>query len=159
MLGGMTYLGDGSISAALAPADGRPRLGVGPMTATVVADVDLTGGRYSLYHLDLGPGAGAAPHFHRTFTESFHVLSGAVQLHGGEGWIDAGPGDHLVVPEGGIHGFRNAGAEHASMLMMSLPGVRREDYFAEVVAVIREERHLTPEEWTALFARHDQYMV
>jgi mannose-6-phosphate isomerase-like protein (cupin superfamily) len=155
----MTYVGDGRIDAALSRAADRPRLGVGPMTAAVVADVELTGGRYSLYHLDLGTGAGAAPHYHRTFTESFHVLSGRVQLFDGAAWVEASPGDHLVVPEGAIHAFRNANAGHASMLMMSLPAVRREDYFAEVAAVIREGHHLSPGEWSDLFARHDQFMV
>lgn len=155
----MTYTGDGTISAALSPSDGRTHIGAGPMSATIVADVDLTGGRYSLYAIDLGAGAGAAPHFHRTFAESFQILTGAVELYDGETWTGAGPGDHLFVPEGGIHAFRNAGSAPARMLMMSTPGVRREDYFAEVIEVVGSGRDLDPEEWTDLFARHDQYMV
>jgi hypothetical protein len=69
------------------------------------------------------------------------------------------PGDHLIVPEGGIRAFRNAGSEHASMLRMSVPGVPREGYFAAIVAVVREGRSLSAEGWTDLYARHDQYMV
>ena len=35
---------------------------------------------------------GPSPHFHRSITESFFVLSGTVRLHDGRRWIDAGPG-------------------------------------------------------------------
>jgi hypothetical protein len=46
------------------------------------------------------------------------------------------PGDHLIVPGDGIHAFHDPGFEHASMPMMSVPGVRREQYFAGIVAVV-----------------------
>jgi quercetin dioxygenase-like cupin family protein len=54
-----------------------------------------------------GPG-GATPHVHRTFSESLSILAGAVALYDGAGWADGTAGDFLHVPEGGIHGFRNA---------------------------------------------------
>jgi mannose-6-phosphate isomerase-like protein (cupin superfamily) len=156
----MTYIGEGTTSAVFTPATGQGSLRVGPMTGAVVADTELTRGRYSLYRLDLAARAGgAAPHFHRTFAESFQVLSGAVELYDGSAWVAGGPGDHLFVPEGGIHGFRNVSDEPASMLMMSIPGARREAYFAELARVSASGHRLSPEEWTELFARHDQYMV
>jgi hypothetical protein len=43
--------------------------------------------------------------------------------------------------------------------MLSTPGVQREDYFAELAAVVREGRQLSPQDWADLFARHDQYNV
>jgi len=156
----MTYLAtEGTVSAALARAAERPTIGLGPLRARIAADVALTGGRYSLYHVELGRGAGAGAHYHRSFAESFHVLSGTVEFFDGDRWTVGEPGDHLVVPEGGIHAFRNDAAEVATMLMMSTPGVRREDYFAELTAVVREGRQLTAEGWAELFARHDQFAV
>jgi mannose-6-phosphate isomerase-like protein (cupin superfamily) len=169
----VTYLAtDPTVSAVLARAADRPTLGLGPLQARIAADVALTGGRYSLYHLELGtgggggghpprpaPGPGAAPHFHRTFTESFHVLGGTVQFYDGQRWFAGGPGDHVVVPEGGVHAFRNDADLPATMLMLSTPGVRREDYFAELEAVVREGRQPSPQEWADLLARHDQYDV
>jgi mannose-6-phosphate isomerase-like protein (cupin superfamily) len=149
----------GSVSAAVSRAAEQPGLALGPMRSRVAASVGLTGGRYSLYHLELGTGAGTGAHYHRTFAESFHVLSGTVRFFDGERWFDGGPGDHVVVPEGGIHAFRNDDEAEASMLMMSTPGVRREDYFAELYAVVSEGRELGPEGWVELFARHDQYNV
>jgi mannose-6-phosphate isomerase-like protein (cupin superfamily) len=52
-----------------------------------------------------GPG-GAAPHFHRTFSESFYILSGTVALYDGASWTDGTAGDFHYAPEGGIHAFR-----------------------------------------------------
>jgi mannose-6-phosphate isomerase-like protein (cupin superfamily) len=156
----MTYLAtDPTVSAALARAADQATLGLGRLQARIAADVAMTGGRYSLYHLDLGTGAGAGAHFHRTFTESFHVLGGTVQFYDGQRWFPGGPGDHVVVPEGGVHAFRNDADQPATMLMLSTPGVRREDYFAELEAVVREGRQPSPQEWADLFARHDQYNV
>jgi mannose-6-phosphate isomerase-like protein (cupin superfamily) len=156
----VTYTGDGETSAVLSPRRAQQTLTVGSMTAVVIASMAATGGRYSLYQLDLAPnGGGAAPHFHRRFAESFHVLSGSVQLFDGVAWADTGAGDHLYIPEGGVHGFRNVRAEPVSMLMTSTPGVAREEYFAELAAIIGSGAELTPAEWADLYARHDQYMV
>jgi mannose-6-phosphate isomerase-like protein (cupin superfamily) len=156
----VTYLGEGEPNASLLPGTQQQVIKVASMTATVLATAELTGGRYSAYRLDLAPeGGGAAPHFHRTFAESFHVLSGAVELFDGGAWVDAGPGDHLVIPEGGVHGFRNVRPEPASLLMLSVPGAPREDYFAEIAEIAAEGVQLTEQQWAELYARHDQYMV
>jgi mannose-6-phosphate isomerase-like protein (cupin superfamily) len=156
----MTYTGEGDRSAVLLPAGQQPRTSIGRTEVVTIASAAQTGGRYSLYRLELGPRAGgASPHFHRTFAEVFHVLSGSVRLYDGERWVEAGPDDHLVIPEGGVHGFRNEAAEPATMLMLSTPGAPREAYFAELAEIVRTGARLGPEEWTALYARHDQYMV
>jgi mannose-6-phosphate isomerase-like protein (cupin superfamily) len=156
----VTYLGESESSAVLHRRDAQTTMTVGSMTATVVAPLQLTGGRYSLYRLDLASeGGGAAPHFHRKFAESFHVVSGVVELFDGGAWVEAGPGDHLFVPEGGVHGFRNVRTAPVSLLMTSTPGAPREDYFAEIAEIAASGSHLNEREWAELYARHDQYMV
>ena len=123
---------------------------------TVLAGPAATAGAYSLYRIDLPARAGGArPHYHSGFVESFTVLSGTVTLLDGAAWVAAGAGDHLVVPALGVHGFRNDSDACASLLMMSTPGVAREDYFDELLVA----DDLTDEQWTALYARHDQVMV
>ena len=102
---------------------------------------------------------GAGPHFHRTITESFYVLSGTVRLYDGVKWADGRPGDFLHLPEGGIHGFRNESGEPASMLILFTPGAPREAYFEELAEISTTGRELSPEEWTELWLRHDQYAV
>jgi mannose-6-phosphate isomerase-like protein (cupin superfamily) len=140
--------------------DAQRRIVLGSSVITVVASPDQTGGRYSLYLIEMTPrGHGAAPHLHHRFTESFTVLTGTVTLYDGARWSGASAGDHLVVPERVVHGFRNDTDAPATLLMMSTPGARREDYFDDLVEIMTERRELSPEQWTALFARHDQVMV
>lgn len=120
----------------------------------------LTRGDYGLFRWDMGAApSGPGPHFHRTMSEAFFVLNGTVQLYDGERTVDAGPGDFLYVPPGGIHAFRNESGVPASMLLLFAPGAPREQYFEELVAIARSGAELTDQEWTELLARHDQYMV
>ena len=55
--------------------------------------------------LPLGDGsravAGPGPHFHRTMSESFFVLTGTVLIYDGTAWVETHPGDFTFVPEGG----------------------------------------------------------
>ncbi|QYC39513.1 Quercetin 2,3-dioxygenase [Nonomuraea coxensis DSM 45129] len=121
---------------------------------------DSTGGAFGLYRWEMGPNpSGPSPHFHRTITESFYVLSGEIRLFNGETWATGRPGDFLFVPEGGIHAFRNESGAPASMLILFTPGAPREAYFEELADIANTGRELTPEEWTDLYLRHDQYMV
>jgi mannose-6-phosphate isomerase-like protein (cupin superfamily) len=97
-----------------------------------------------------GRPGGAAPHFHRTISESFFVLLGQVRLHDGRRWADATAGDFLHVPPGGVHGFRNESGAPAHLLLLFVPGAPREDYFGRTAG---------EQELAELYARHDQYLV
>ena len=103
--------------------------------------------------------AGPAPHFHRTISESFFVLSGTVRLYNGERWSDARAGDFLYVPEGGTHAFRNESGAPASMLILFVPGAPREGCFEALAEIAASGRPPTKEEPTELYLRHDNIMV
>jgi mannose-6-phosphate isomerase-like protein (cupin superfamily) len=113
-------------------------------------------GEFGLYRYEMGPKPGGpGPHFHRTLSESFFVLAGAMRLFDGDRWVDATSGDFLFVPEGGIHGFRNESGAEASMLILFAPGAPREEYMEQVGQV----GTLTDEEKAAFYERHDTYWV
>jgi mannose-6-phosphate isomerase-like protein (cupin superfamily) len=152
---------DGEISAVLTPASRPPDL-TSPTGGSThyLATTDRTSGEYGLYRWNMGAApSGPDPHFHRTISEAFYVLSGTVRLYDGDHWVDAAPGDFLYVPVGGIHAFRNESGAPASMLILFAPGAPREAYFEELVDIATTGRRLSREEWTELYARHDQYMV
>ena len=108
----------------------------------------------------MGPDpAGANPHYHRTFSESFFVLSGIVQLYDGKGWFDAHPGDFDYVPEGGLHGFRNESGEPVSLLILFVPGAPREAYFEGLVEIAEGRWKPSPEELQAFLEEHDNIYV
>ncbi len=157
----MTYLdARGSVSAAYRPLSDVPPLEIRRATVRFVAPGSLTRGQFGLFRWEMERRAGGpAAHFHRTFSESFYILNGTVELYDGERWIDASSGDFLYVPEGGIHAFRNDSDDPASMLILFSPGAPRERYFEELAEIAASGRELSQEEWTDLYARHDQYMV
>ena len=116
-----------------------------------------TGGRFGLYRWDFAATpSGPGPHFHRTLSESFFILSGTVRLYNGHEWADATAGDYCYVPEGGIHGFRNESGERASMLILFAPGAPREEYFETLAAGTAT---MTEEERLEFYLRHDNIWI
>lgn len=151
------YLGAaGQTSARVRRADAAPELLMRSGSASYLATGAGTSGQFGLYRWDMdGPRSGPDPHFHRSISESFFILSGTVRLYDGTSWTDAGPGDFMFVPEGGIHGFRNESGEPASMLLLFAPGAPREGYF-EGLADLADK---TPQERAEFMAFHDTYWL
>jgi mannose-6-phosphate isomerase-like protein (cupin superfamily) len=155
------YDGDtGLVNARLRRADAQPEVRYASGgTASYLATGESTGGQFGLYRWDMSAAqSGPDPHFHRSISESFFVLSGTMRLHDGTNWVEAGAGDFLFVPEGGIHGFRNDSGEPSSMLILFAPGAPREDYF-ETLARVSQGMTMTPDERTAFMLRHDTFWV
>jgi mannose-6-phosphate isomerase-like protein (cupin superfamily) len=153
----MTLTPDGAVLRRL---DDAELLSMGVSAVRFTAPGSLTDGRFGLFRWEMGPNAGgASPHFHKTFSESFYVLEGTVSLGDGKTWHQANAGDFFYVPEGGVHAFRNDSDEPAAMLIIFAPGAPRERYFQELAEIRASGRELSAEEWTELYARHDQYMV
>ncbi|HEX9550465.1 MAG TPA: cupin domain-containing protein [Candidatus Limnocylindrales bacterium] len=158
----MSYVGDGGeASAVLVRTDESARAVMRSGTVgRFIAPGSLTKGRFGLFRWEMPANSGGAgPHFHRTFSESFYVLSGSVALFDGRTWVDGAAGDYLYIPEGGVHGFRNGSEAPASMLILFAPGAPRERYFEELAEIGASGRELSQEEWAELYARHDQTMV
>lgn len=155
-----TYDGPGEVSARFRPADTPPELPRPGGAASYLATGAGTRGRFGLYRWDMGPEpAGASPHYHRTISESFFVLSGVVRIFDGRDWVDARPGDFCHVPEGGLHGFRNESGDPASMLILFTPGAPREAYFEGLVELAEGRWTPTHEELSAFFVAHDNIYV
>jgi mannose-6-phosphate isomerase-like protein (cupin superfamily) len=124
-----------------------------------LATTASTNGQFGLYRWDFGTTvSGPDPHFHRSISESFFILSGTVRLYDGRSWTEAKPGDFLFIPEGGIHAFKNESGEPASMLLLFAPGAPREDYF-ETLAELANGRTMDAEEKAEFFARHDNHWL
>ncbi|GAB2982800.1 cupin domain-containing protein [Saccharothrix stipae] len=157
----MSYTGDvGEVNAVWRPVAEVPTIDRPLTRARLVGTGDVTRKQFGLFEWRMEPHAGGpAAHFHKTFSESFYVISGTVRLFNGETWVNAVAGDFLYVPEGGVHAFRNDADEPASMLILFAPAPPREEYFRELAEIGESGRRLSPQEWTELYARHDQYMV
>ena len=102
----------GKVSATLRPADHEPDLTY-PSGNTVhyLATGASTAGKFGLYRWEMGPKPGGAePHFHKTISESFFLLSGTVRLFNGQKWIDGTAGNFLFVPRAGSTRFATSRA-------------------------------------------------
>jgi mannose-6-phosphate isomerase-like protein (cupin superfamily) len=155
------YAGESGLKEArLRPAGTQPEVRYkNGGTAEYLATGESTNGQFGLYRWNMSPiRSGPDPHFHRSISESFYVISGMIKLYDGHEWIDARPGDFLFVPEGGIHGFRNESSEDASMLILFAPGAPREDYF-ETLARVSFGESMTDDERAAFMLRHDTFWV
>jgi quercetin dioxygenase-like cupin family protein len=121
-----------------------------------LADRQQTDGDYVLYRVELAPDCGGpAPHFHRTMSEAFFVLSGTVEFYDGNEWINRTLNDFVYVPPGGIHGWHNESDEPASMLVLFTPAGPRTQFF-EGLAHLSDLNDDERREW---FARHDNIYV
>ena len=147
-----------SLAARVVRADAPPDLVMPTAQVRYLAgarhgDAELGVFRWSMDERRSGPD----PHFHRTMSESFYVLSGQVRIFEGRTWVDCSPGDFVHVPPGAVHGFRNESGAPAEMLILFAPGAPREGYFEELAEIGASGRRLDDAEWTELYARHDQY--
>jgi quercetin dioxygenase-like cupin family protein len=153
----MTYFGEfGAVTARLHRfADQPAEPGVGAIVATGA----VTQGDFGMLRGFMNPGTEVAAHCHRTFSESFYVLDGELQVFTGDGSVGATTGDLVYVPPGGIHGLKVVGDTPADVLTIFSPGIAREEFVYELLEITRTGRTLSPDEWTEFYGRHDQYMV
>lgn len=150
----------GELSAIVRPTATGPEVTFPNGTrARYLATSASTGGLFGLYRWEMGPEpSGPGPHFHRTMSESFYVLDGAVRIFDGRTWVEARPGDWVHVPVGGIHGFRNESGVPASMLIHFAPGAAREAYF-EGLARFARDGFPDEAELASFYLVHDNHWV
>ena len=108
----------------------------------------------SFVELEVRPGGGVTPHFHKRHSDSFYVLEGEVELHVGDEVESGAPGTFVLAPPHVVHWFRNVTESPARMLNLHTPGG-----FAEY---LRERASLSAqglEPDAAFFERHDIFDV
>lgn len=150
------YDGPGEASAWLRRRTQDADLRLGNTEVHYLATGDRTDGLFGLYRWEMsGDRGGAAPHIHRSFSESFYILAGTVRIFDGTDWTDATAGDFAHVPPGGIHGFSNQSGAPASMLLLFTPGAPREQYFEGLASL----GSLGDDEREAFFRSHDNLYV
>src|ERR1700709_1316497 len=91
----------GEATASLRPDGSPPEIDRPGTTAHSLETGAGTDGQFGLYRWEMGGSRGGPdPHFHRSISESFYVLSGTISLFDGTSWVDGAPGDYLYVPQG-----------------------------------------------------------
>jgi len=90
--------------------------------ATFLETSEETGGEYTLIEVEVAPGGGNAPHYHKTYDEHFEVLEGELEVLVGEETRTLLPGEKAVAKKNTLHRFRNTTEEPARYLVKLRPG-------------------------------------
>lgn len=81
-----------------------------------------TAGAYTLLEIELGPGGGNTPHYHRRFSETFIAIDGVlgVELEGENIYLE--PGNSITAEKNVVHRFFNPGDERILFHVKTEPG-------------------------------------
>jgi quercetin dioxygenase-like cupin family protein len=90
--------------------------------ATFLKTSEETEGEYTLMEIEVAPGGGTKPHYHKTYTESFEVIEGSLEVLVGDQTCFLRAGEKAVVPRNTLHRFHNAMDETVTFLCEMRPG-------------------------------------
>jgi quercetin dioxygenase-like cupin family protein len=90
--------------------------------ATFLKTSEETQGELTLIEIEVAPGGGNAPHYHKTYDEHFEVLKGTLEVRLGNDTHTLHAGQKAVAPKNTLHCFRNPTGEPATFLVELRPG-------------------------------------
>jgi quercetin dioxygenase-like cupin family protein len=91
-------------------------------TATFLRTSEETGGECTELEIDLAPGGGNPLHFHRSYSERFEVLEGALGVQVGRTKRTLSPGEYALVEANVPHRFFNPTPEPVRFRVELRPG-------------------------------------
>ena len=127
------------------PGGGRAVRMPGARLVTRKVSGEQTGGAYSLFEVEVGPGGGEGPQVQHREDESFYVLEGRFELVVEGSKVEVGPGSLAYVSRGNLHAYRNAGDVTGRMLVSQTPGGAYECFVEKVGQPVADGR-IRPEE-------------
>ena len=90
--------------------------------ATFLKTSEETGGELTLIAIEVAPGGGTPPHYHKTYDEHFEVLEGTLEVLLGKEKHTLRPGQRAVAPKNTWHCFENPTGTPATFLVEMRPG-------------------------------------
>lgn len=90
--------------------------------ATFLETSEETGGECTLAEVEVAPGGGPIAHYHKTYTESFEVLEGELEVLVGDETRVLRAGRKATVPRNTLHRFHNATDQTTRFLCEMRPG-------------------------------------
>ena len=83
------------------------------------------------------PGGGVTPHIHPAMEERFEVREGVCSFLSGKKWVNAGPGETVVVPPGTRHAYRNKSNGEVHMVCHATPPSTLQEFLEDTVRLSR----------------------
>lgn len=96
--------------------------------------------KFCLVEAVVPPGRGAPLNHHAGETETFFMLSGALEFTIADEARIYGAGECIRVPDGAVHSFHAIGAEPARVLVLNAPGHMHEKFFTETGVAVDDSQ-------------------
>lgn len=109
------------------------------MKFTVLKNSADTNGQSLDLHWELLPGCNMKDplvHLHPHAIETYEIMEGEMEFFIKDKWVTAKRGDHLTVPMGVAHAFRNPTKQVVRLFNTHQPALGMEEYFKDVVKVL-----------------------
>ena len=90
--------------------------------ATFLETSEESGGDRTLIEIEVAPGGGNAPHYHKTYEERFQVIDGSLEVLVGRETRTLRPGERAVAGRNVLHRFRNPTGTPTRFLVELRPG-------------------------------------
>lgn len=82
---------------------------------------------FSVAEALVGPGEDTVPHVHRRSQEVYYILEGSGEMRLGDGELNVGPGDAILILPGTRHDIKNTGTGALRILCICSPPYAHED--------------------------------
>jgi mannose-6-phosphate isomerase-like protein (cupin superfamily) len=123
---------EGRVDVNVGPGEGQAVRMPGQQLYTRRVGGGQTGGAFSLFEVEVGPGGGDGPHVQHREDECFYVLEGRFEFAVEGAGIEAFPGTLVYASRGELHSFENVGGAVGRLLVLHTPGGPHELFVREV---------------------------
>jgi quercetin dioxygenase-like cupin family protein len=130
-------------------------ISVGQLTIRFLVDGSDSNGSAAIFEVEVPPGARVpAPHSHDAYEETMYGLEGTLSWTVDGTSHQVGPGDHVCIMRGEVHGFVNESDQHAKQLAIVSPAVIGPDFFRDMAEVVNAGGPPDPQALGAVMRRH-----
>lgn len=107
------------------------------LEATVTSPSAAADGAYVEMDVAAEPGSGTLIHYHPEQEETYRVLEGTLEVFCDGQWHAVPAGESLKVPQGAVHGFRNASETPVRFLNVHRPALAFQEHLETLDRLIR----------------------
>jgi quercetin dioxygenase-like cupin family protein len=120
----------------------HPTIRVGEMSVTFLKTRHETDDAFDLFELTIPPfGRLPLPHIHRKYDETIFGVDGTMTWTLVDNSTEVRRGITLFIPRGTPHFYANRTHTAARILCLQTPGVMGPEYYLEIAALYRSNRH------------------
>lgn len=128
---------------------------VGELTIRFLVEGGDSNGSAAIFEVEVPAGARVpVPHSHDAYEETMYGVEGTLTWTVAGVEHPLGPGDHVCIKRGEVHGFVNESGEHAKQLAVVTPAAIGPQFFRDMAEVVKAGAPPDPAALGAVMRRH-----